>query len=318
MNKKILIITDDADDSSNLVINWLLYFKADFIRLNGKVDFEVISITIENSRIKLLLKSQSTIINLDEISVFWYRRGNISMLTDEMDNPFVNYCKIENNALLEFIITKLDEKQMVNGYSHTDINKCQQLELAIKTNLKIPNTLITTSKKNLTSFLDTNKTIITKSIHAQIPIEIAGISNFLYTSDFNTTDVSNCSDYFFPTKFQTKIEKLFELRIFYLDRKFYAMAIFSQTNSRTKTDFRNYDRKDPNRNIPFKLPKQIKSKLTTIMKKLKLASGSIDMIVDKDGEYIFLEVNPIGQFGMVSIPCNYGIENIIAKKLIEY
>ena len=31
---------------------------------------------------------------------------------------------------------------------------------------------------------------------------------------------------------------------------------------------------------------------------------------------VFLEVNPVGQFGMVSLPCNYQLEKRIAQYLI--
>jgi D-alanine-D-alanine ligase-like ATP-grasp enzyme len=50
------------------------------------------------------------------------------------------------------------------------------------------------------------------------------------------------------------------------------------------------------------------------MNKLDLNCGSIDMIVTPKNEYVFLEVNPVGQFGMVSYPCNYNLE----KKIAEY
>jgi D-alanine-D-alanine ligase-like ATP-grasp enzyme len=51
------------------------------------------------------------------------------------------------------------------------------------------------------------------------------------------------------------------------------------------------------------------------MKDLDLESGSIDMVFTQDGEFVFLEVNPIGQFGMTSYPCNYFLEKIIAKRI---
>ena len=49
------------------------------------------------------------------------------------------------------------------------------------------------------------------------------------------------------------------------------------------------------------------------MDQLNLDSGSIDIIYSTNKEYVFLEVNPIGQFGMVSSPCNYYIEKRIAQ-----
>ena len=51
------------------------------------------------------------------------------------------------------------------------------------------------------------------------------------------------------------------------------------------------------------------------MKLADLDTGSIDMMYSTDGEYYFLEVNPVGQFGMVSYPCNYYIEKEIATIL---
>ena len=96
------------------------------------------------------------------------------------------------------------------------------------------------------------------------------------------------------------------------------MAIFSQNNNKTKVDFRRYDTEFPNRLVRYSLPKNIQNKLILLMSHLKLATGSIDMIVTEDNDFIFLEVNPFGQFGMVSKPNNFNLEKRIAKYLIEY
>ena len=93
------------------------------------------------------------------------------------------------------------------------------------------------------------------------------------------------------------------------------MAIFSQQKESTSIDFRNYDVKNPNRYVPFSIPKSIESKLKLFMKKLDLKTGSIDLIVTPNDEYVFLEVNPVGQFDFVSVNCNYYIEKEIAIAL---
>lgn len=97
--------------------------------------------------------------------------------------------------------------------------------------------------------------------------------------------------------------------------KFYSMAIFSQNDNQTSVDFRNYNYNKPNRKVPFQLPMEIEKKLDILMKKLDFNSGSIDMIVTVENEYVFLEVNPLGQFSMTSFPCNYNVEKIIAEYL---
>lgn len=94
------------------------------------------------------------------------------------------------------------------------------------------------------------------------------------------------------------------------------MAIFSQQSEQTKIDFRKYDPVKPNRCTPYKLPAEIENKIDRLMRRIKINSGSIDMIYSPNGQYYFLEVNPIGQFGMTSFPCNYPIEKRIAQYLI--
>ena len=93
------------------------------------------------------------------------------------------------------------------------------------------------------------------------------------------------------------------------------MAIFSQEDKQTVIDFRNYNDQIPNRYVPYKLPHNIEDKIDKFMHKMNLDTGSIDMIVTPDLKYIFLEVNPVGQYDMVSVPCNYYLHKKIAQTI---
>ena len=111
------------------------------------------------------------------------------------------------------------------------------------------------------------------------------------------------------------MDKLFEIRTFYLKRTCYSSAIFSQNDEKTKVDFRNYNYENPNRTPPFRLPKNIEKSIDLLMKKLDMTSGSLDFVYTKSKKFVFLEVNPIGQFQQVSLPCNYYLEKQIALAL---
>jgi hypothetical protein len=95
------------------------------------------------------------------------------------------------------------------------------------------------------------------------------------------------------------------------------MAIFSQGDRQTEVDFRRYNRTRPNRAVPYRLPGDIVGKLRTLMGSLGMDTGSQDLIRTPDGRHVFLEVNPAGQFGMVSHRCNYHLEKRMAEYLIE-
>ena len=93
------------------------------------------------------------------------------------------------------------------------------------------------------------------------------------------------------------------------------MAIFSQADPRTREDFRHYNLARPARSVPYRLPPATAAAVTALMRELGLPTGSLDLVHTPAGEDVFLEVNVIGQFGMVSHPCNYYLELAVAKLL---
>jgi D-alanine-D-alanine ligase-like ATP-grasp enzyme len=62
----------------------------------------------------------------------------------------------------------------------------------------------------------------------------------------------------------------------------------------------------------------IKIKIKILLKKIKINSGSIDMIVTPANEFYFLEINPTGQFNFLSEYTNSYVEKLIAYKLIKH
>jgi D-alanine-D-alanine ligase-like ATP-grasp enzyme len=68
--------------------------------------------------------------------------------------------------------------------------------------------------------------------------------------------------------------------------------------------------------VPFSPPEDLKNKVSKFMNIMNLDTGSIDIIVRKDSQFVFLEVNPIGQFSDMSYNCNYFLEKKIVEKLL--
>jgi glutathione synthase/RimK-type ligase-like ATP-grasp enzyme len=54
-----------------------------------------------------------------------------------------------------------------------------------------------------------------------------------------------------------------------------------------------------------------------MMNTMGLVFGAIDVIKQKDGQYVFLEVNPQGEWGMLQRDLGYPIGETIANKLVE-
>ncbi|MDR2126259.1 MAG: grasp-with-spasm system ATP-grasp peptide maturase [Prevotellaceae bacterium] len=315
----ILILSEEFDQSTNDVIDWLLYFNKPFIRINDTDICEIIKIKFVENKTKIVIKVNDQKIDFDDVSAYWYRRGYFSikipvikkeslpLLYDDVNNSI----KKELYILVNFLHISLQNKYGLGSFLDNRINKLQTLILAT-------DTIISSQKNVIKQFQQDKSNIITKAISETIMFAVQNMGTILsYTNVAEWQEIDEYNKFIFPSLFQSKIDKKYELRIFYLDGDFYAMAIFSQTNDRTKIDFRNYDNVKPNRCIPYKIPTQIKNKLCNFMKKTGFKTGSIDMIVNNKNEYIFLEVNPIGQYGMTSIPCNYYLDKKIAKYLCQ-
>ena len=139
---------------------------------------------------------------------------------------------------------------------------------------------------------------------------------FSYTEDLAEVIAAGDLDEFFPLSLiQEKVTKSFEVRSFYLDGTFASAAIYSQSDAQTATDYRKYNPTKPNRNVPMRLPDEVAAKLAALFDELGLNTGSVDMIVDAAGDFVLLEINPVGIWGNLSTRCNYNIDEAVAKWL---
>ena len=84
-----------------------------------------------------------------------------------------------------------------------------------------------------------------------------------------------------------------------------------------RADFRRYNAHRPNRTVPYRLPAGLAAGLRALLDELRMETASVDFIRTPGGRHVFLEVNPAGQFGMMSHPCNYRLEKRVASYLIE-
>ena len=229
---------------------------------------------------------------------------------------FRSVSTFDENVIKSFFFSNINVETWVTSPNHGNLNKLTVLKKAVESGIDVPKTIVCSTKQELRRFIEDNNIVITKDL--TIPYlflfehEAAASKTIIVNSSF----LDKMPDIFKPSLFQRLVIKEYEIRSFYFDNKFYSMAIFSQLDDETKIDFRNYNQNKPNRFVPYKLPNELEMKLETLMKKMSLFSGSIDLIKEKNGGYIFLEINPVGQFGMTSLPCNYYLEKIIASYLI--
>lgn len=326
----ILIISTRDDVSTNNVIDWLLFCEKKHIRLNSDYFFDFqkhFSFSLNDSKTEFI--SSDSNLPLKEITSVWYRRSSLE--SENLEELLSSYTstlggssgdlkyslKQELRILKNSFFSYLNKFKLLGNFSNSSLNKIDVLYLANSLNIRIPPTLVTTKKRELLKFKEIHRNIIIKPIFEGTRLVKDEILYNSYTEGLNESIITELPNHFFPSLFQLNLTKDFEIRSFFLDGEFYSMAIFSQQDPQTTTDFRKYNTKKGNRTVPYILPDELKKKLRRLMARLELNTGSIDLVRTIDGKIYFLEINPVGQYGMTSFPCNYYLDKKIAEFLAK-
>ncbi len=325
----VLLVSSESDQSTSNVIMYLLRDKKKYFRLGEAQSIYGLSVNLQDeTENSIEIEAGGMKIDLKDITSLWFRKRGIDLfgmfdVDYQTNNKELNIHLKKNikqselKTVQEYIYYKLNNKPHLGNYKIGDANKLISFEIAKECGLQIPSTIVSSAMKNLQNFEANHTPIMSKAI--QDVFDHVDQPTNTYYGSLNKL-VKNLQDEkderIFPSALQAYVDKQVELRIFYLKGKFYSMAIFSQSNKKTKIDFRNYDDDKPNRCVPYNLPKSIEDKLRLFMSRVELFTGSIDMILTNNDEYVFLEVNPVGQYGMVSVPCNYHLDELIANELI--
>jgi ATP-GRASP peptide maturase of grasp-with-spasm system len=323
----IIISQIEGEHSTVAVMDWLHYRQARYRRVNGSDAIHHFAYHIGATGENEVQSSHEYFKDVfKEANTVWYRRWmgrHVALRDSKMlggDNNFMNvfnFIRREHTALREHFLHQLKPVHRLGNPDKDALNKMNVLIAAGKAGLTIPRSIITASRQELLSFCEAVGGIIVKSLKDPAMFSHDEAAYVSYTATLTKEEISTLPATFFPSLVQEHVQKAFEIRVFYLDGDCYAMAIFSQSNKKTQVDFRKYDKAHPNRNVPYTLPPAIVKRLRVLMETLELNCGSIDIIKTPEEQYYFLEVNPVGQFGMVSFPCNYFLEEKIADWLIK-
>jgi len=195
-------------------------------------------------------------------------------------------------------------------------HKFLQLSLATKCNLSIPPTIATNNPSLVRSFVESlNAPLIVKMLSPAViqrnQDEMTVFTNELKPNDLHALDGLK----FAPMIFQAKIPKRYELRITIVGEFLFTACIDSNKLNPGGSDWRQIAEPAKYCN-PFKLPKLIENKLINLMRMFGLSYGAIDMIVTPDNQFVFLEINPCGDWSWLPAHMQYEIAEAICQLLI--
>jgi glutathione synthase/RimK-type ligase-like ATP-grasp enzyme len=310
----ILVVSHPADLHASTVLARLASIGADAMLIDI-ADFP------ENLRLRLEATDAQFGAELDiggqclflrDITAVWWRRPQAHALAPNMaSRDDWNFAYGECQAAMSGLFSCVDAF-WINPPLNDEkaAQKVYQLKLAQQLGLRIPRTAVTNDPAAARAFIarEGDRGTIYKAFSATR--QAWRETRLLRREEIELLDSVRHA----PVIFQEYIEAEVDLRITVVGGKIFPAAIFSQ-DTEYKMDFRMHI--DSARYAAHVLPGEIETKLQQYMKALGLVYGAIDMRMTPKGEYVFLEINPCGQWLFVEQKTGQDITGALTDELIR-
>lgn len=241
-------------------------------------------------------------LDLDDITAVWYRRPGVPQAAPEVESEEVRYWVADEASHLLIGLWRALDCLWVPG-RFDDLfaaeAKTRQLELAARLGFCIPRTLVTNDPRRFLEFYEECEgRVITKVLKAGLVRGPDGARS-MYARVVGRGDVARYQAVrYAPFIAQAYVPKAQDVRVTVVGSRIFAVAIHSQGRRASSHDWRRSDAAHlPH--VPHRLPLAIEALCLGLVQGLDLCFGAIDLALTPDGEYVFFEINPNGQWGWV-------------------
>ncbi len=193
-------------------------------------------------------------------------------------------------------------------------NKIVQLKAAAAVGFRVPETLITSDPDSVRAFYAEHPEGIVVKLLASVPLN----DKVIYTNRVGEKEILEVERVrMSPSIFQEEIRKAHEVRITVVGNNIFAARIHSQDDPETALDWRRKPRlNDTSVTMSAcELSNETILRIRAFMERMRLRFGCIDMIITPNGDEVFLEINPNGQWYFVQLKTEMQIAEAIADLL---
>jgi glutathione synthase/RimK-type ligase-like ATP-grasp enzyme len=293
-----LIVTNKRDLTSDFIVRELRRRKLPFFRLNTE---DAPSLTLTHKLGSATMIGDGDVkIDLKNVRAAYFRRPMPpSVASGEMKKASAHYIREEWSYLLRSIYLELETK----WFSHPNSiilaeDKPRQLRFAKEVGFNVPETIITNELDALGALFSSGK-VVAKPMKQSLFEDDEGPGSVIYTNIVSSiSEIDPDALRLAPVIFQRWLEKKYDLRVTVVGEKVFAASIDSQEFEQTTTDWRHSSVAEL-RHAIFDLPKEIEEACRRIVARLGLRYGAIDLVLDRRGQFWFLECNPNGQWAWI-------------------
>jgi hypothetical protein len=299
---KVLIVAAGQDRHADAVAAELVAAGCPVCRLDVESFPSVTALTVglgDHDRASLRLPAGE--LAAEEIRSVWFRRGIFELFgirppADEV----ANFVERESYAALIGMFSLLDGALFVNDPAalYAAESKLQQLRAAADLGFAIPRTLVTNDPGAAADFIGRcGGDVVVKAFRGQLG-DTLDDTRHIPTRRVTRADVDSLALVRnAPCIFQEVVPKAADVRVTVVGRDLFAVDISPAGGYRDDTaiDVRCFDWR-ATRYEPVELPGAVDERCRKVVDHWKLAYAAIDLVRRPDGEHVFLELNPKGDW----------------------
>jgi len=312
--KKVLLVSHSTDHFTiDRVAENLRENKIKTIRLNTDLFPEEIKISerVDKTGSSIIVKTETAQFDTKEIGSVWHRKIWKPIIKTPMEEKYLNASIKESTAVRTVLFNSLQDLPWLDSIPQVvkASDKFYQLRVAQSVGLTIPQTIISNDPKEVKVFYKSLKNGMVAKLHTALSTSMKGDVFSFYTMQIQEEDLVDLDMLeLCPMIFQELISKAYELRIAYIDGQCFAGKIASgdAIDWRKPTVRFSWE--------PYQMNTGLQNKITAFMQKIGLSFGAIDFIAQPDGTYVFLEVNPVGEWGMLEKELDLPISLLLIVK----
>lgn len=255
--------------------------------------------------------------SLDDVTSIWYRRVRSPERPDEMVRGVYDFCLREARSTVLGTVLAHSATRVMSPPSKiwAAENKLFQLATALRVGLVIPGTVITNDPNEVRSAFERfGGRMIVKAVRSGF-VDYGHEQRAVFTSrvleeHLQEVDGARWS----PAIYQPLLPKLCDVRVTVVGSMIFVAEIDSQSDPAAVVDWRHAE----NSALPHfraQIPEHVADAIRRMFVELGLSFGAVDLVRTPDDGYIFLEVNPNGQWLWLDDRLNLGVSKAIARWL---
>jgi glutathione synthase/RimK-type ligase-like ATP-grasp enzyme len=257
---------------------------------------------------------QETVHDLNTVSSVIFRRIPVKYDVG-LDGENHKYLNHERKHFFEGLFLTLQDVKWINPMFGTQIaeRKLYQLQIANRLGLRIPKSIITNQLSVALDFLRKQTSAIIKPISNGLQVVGEKVYS-IYTTKVDIESFVNLQlapVFDTPIFLQEGISNEGDIRVTIVGQSVFSVKIIKDG---TEVDWRRPD--VMKRYELIQLPPQLEEQLLNINRHFGLIYSAIDLILTPEGEYVFLEVNPVGEWVWLEMELGINISHQIISELI--